>query len=277
MSKKLCAFVIGNDGLGDMISYSGAVNYIATMYKFVYVACRNDYYKQAQCIFHKDNIIVHPIDTIKEDKVNDYSFTEMMKLCTDIYDLYLLGNYDAEHVDNKTYTKIYKDGTTKKVIHDYPISYYEDLKMPIEIMTKYFSVKYPENILKDYDELLKNYPKYVVIHQIGSNASVNIVAHQKLDIDKILVIDVNNNLYQKGHKFYEIANKFINLPSVIYYAKLLENADALYLMDSCIHALALVVDISKSKECICYKRESRFDYGFDKFFYYNLIFQLPDH
>lgn len=271
MSKQKNAFLIGNSGLGDSIVLSGMVNYLATIYDKVYVACIIEFYDQLKLFYTNPRIIIYPINDLYPSHM--YEFSAMMWDFRYIYDLYYLGNYGAIKVDIYGYIKTLRDGSTKKIITNYPTSYYDDVSIPIEYMTKYFSVSYPQDVIDKYEDLLCHYSKYRVLHQQGSNASVDALKQQSINIDDMLTIDVNTNLYPKGHKFYDICEKFVNLKSVIYYAKLLENATELYLIDSCIHALALVVDISKAFPRICYQRESRFDYGIpNKFEYYRLVF-----
>lgn len=147
--------------------------------------------------------------------------------------------------------------------------------MTIDIMTKYFKVSYPAEIMQSYTELLDNHKKYVVVHKDGSTHSFDTVKYDNLDIDKTMTIYVNRNLYQEGHKFHDIASRFVNLKSVIYYAKLIENASALYLIDSCIHALALVVDCERAKPKICYQRITNMKYGLNKFDYFVLCGDVP--
>lgn len=264
---KETAMVIGNGGLGDMITCIGMVNYIATKYKHVIVACMKHVKEQASVFYTGKNIILYPINGY--DKTIMRIFDVMMRQ-HNVYDIYAYGHYGAHYVDYKGYTKQIYIGTElvkKPIIHDYPISYYEDVNMPIDYMTKYFKVDYPKEIISLYDELLPNYPNYIVIHHMSSNTGFDIVKFNSIDIEKNLVIDVNNNLYPNDHKYYDIAQKFINLSSAIYYAKLVENAGALYLMDSCIHAICLVADVSKANPKICYQREYRTKYGLDKFKY----------
>lgn len=265
------AFVIGNDGLGDMISYYGIVKYLSTLYKVVLVSCEKRNYENMKFLYEHDNIKLYVFN--KSIETNIYEFCKNMLYTTTIFDVYPIGNYGALNLNLNNYTKIMPDGTTKKIIYNYPISYYEDVNISFEHATKYFSITYPENILKNYEELFKDYKKYIVFHQRGSNVKpIDFVSYQKINIDEILTIDVTQNLYKKDHKFYNIAQKFVNLSSIIFYKKLLENASELYLIDSCLHALALLIDVSKANPKICYKRESRFEYGIKKFDYYNLIF-----
>lgn len=260
--------VIGNGGLGDMISCIGMVNYLATIYKMVFVACVECYYEHAKTFYTNDKIKVYSIN--KDNKTTMQQFDIMMRQLA-IYDIYSYGHYGAKVINYDNYNKIMPNGEMKKIIHDYPISYYEDVNLPIEYLKKYFHVSYPKEILDLYTELFTNFQNYIVIHQTASNCNFSILKYNKLNINEKLVIDVNKNLYTKGHKFYDIAEKFVNLPSVIYYTKLIENASGLYLLDSCIHAIALIVDINKASPRICYQREYRTKYGFDKFKYYLLV------
>jgi hypothetical protein len=243
------AFVVANSGLGDTIVLSGMVNFLATKYKIVYVACIAEFYEQIKLFYSNKNIIPYPVDVFY--KSNIHEFSKLIFYFRVIYDIYYVGNYGAVETDIVKYTKLLHDGTTKKIITNYPVSYYDDVDIPIEYMTKYFSVCYPEDVLEKYEELNNNYTKYRVIHQIGSNASVDVIKQSKLDIDDMLTIDINKNLYCANHAYYNICEKFVNLKSVIFYAKLLENASELYLIDSCIHALALIVDISKENHDLC--------------------------
>lgn len=273
MPKQKIAFIIGNTGLGDSIVLSGMVNYLASTYDIVYVACIIEFYEQLKLFYPNPKIIIYPINSLYPSHM--YDFSAIMWEFRYIYDLYYIGNYGAIKIDNSNYTKTLRDGTVKKIITNYPTSYYDDVGIPIECMTKYFSVSYPQEIIDNYEDLLCNYPKYRILHQIGSNASVDALTQRSIDINDMLTIDVNKNLYPKGHKFHEICEKFVNLKSVIYYARLLENASELYLIDSCIHALALVVDVNKASPRICFQRESRFEYGIpNKFKYCQLVFYM---
>jgi hypothetical protein len=42
-------------------------------------------------------------------------------------------------------------------------------------MTQYFNIEYPEEILELYDKLLSEYSNYTVLHQTGSNVTIDIV------------------------------------------------------------------------------------------------------
>lgn len=262
------ACIIGNGGLGDTLTYVGMVNYITTKYNYVIVACMAVYYDQIKYFFRNNKIKLYPINA--DDNTTMAQFDLMMR-SSPIYDIYAFGHYGSKIIDYNQYTKMRMDGTIVNIIYEYPISYYHDVDIPIKYMTEYYIVCYPNSILSIYSELFDKYPKYSIVHQQSSTKSFDIIAHNRININDELVIDVNTNLYEPGHKYYDIAQKFINLKSVIFYSKLVENASALYVLDSCIHAIALIVNIDKAHTKICYQREPRIRYGFNKFKYYLLI------
>lgn len=270
---KKYAYIVANDGLGDSIAIIGMVNFLATKYEKVYVTCLNKYYQQITKFYDNPKIIVEPYNRCSN--IDLYKYSRMLMQFQKIYDIYMIGNYGAVSVDMEKYIKQMPDGSVRRIITNYPTSYYSDVNIPIEYMTKYFHINYPKEILEIYDELLNNYPTYTVVHQNGSNSTIEIIKHNNLDIENTLTIDVNKNLYPKGHKFYDICQKFINLPVVLYYGKLLENATSIYVIDSSIHVLALIVNIEKATTRICYSRTPLFAYGIpNKFTYYNIIIDL---
>jgi hypothetical protein len=268
--KSNIAYIIGNAGLGDTITLIGMTNYLATLYEYVFLVTPDDKYENVKLFFDNPKIIVYQY---KSKETNMFAFDEMMRMYENIYDIYTLGHFGSIKIDKfDKYLKMLPNGEVKKIIKDYPKSYYEDVGIPISVMTEYFYVSYDEKLLMDYEELFHKYPNYRVVHQDGSNAKIDIIKMFDIDIEEMLTIDVNRNLYPIGHKYYEISQKFINLPKITNYAKLLENASELYLMDSCIHALALIVNIEKAYPRICLKRTFQLNYGIPNKFVYYMIY-----
>lgn len=263
---KSTAIVICNDGIGDKITIIGLVNFLGKKYKHVIIACQHKTRNALKHFYAGENIILYPI---KDTEF--YEFYHLMK-SVNMYDVFACGNYGANviHIDN--YTKLMSDGEQRKIISNYPCSYYEDCGIPISTMTEYFCVSYPKEIIAIYDTLFSLKEPFQVIHQESSQVNINIIEFCDINIDDMLTIDVNKNLYTKNHKYYNVANLFVNLPSVTYYTKLLETCKNIYIIDSCIHALCLVIDVTKVETKICYVREHRFKYAFNKFKYYQLIF-----
>lgn len=254
-NKKRIAYVIGNGGLGDMMACIGIVNYLATQYAYVFVASMHKQSQSAIYFYDKKNIIVYDIEILNTQMAE---FDRIMrKIRLSDYDVYAFGHYGCDYVDYKKFVKYTSDKQLKPILWEYPLSYYDDLGLPREYMKKYFTVSYSDDILAIYDDLLKHYQPYTVIQQDCSGGRFDIINYRNYDINKKLVIDVNKNLYQEGHKFYDIAQKFINLRVIPQYVKLIENASELYFVDSCVFTLSCVCDLSKPFPKVCYHREQR--------------------
>ena len=86
-----CAFLIGNAGLGDSIVLSGMVNYLATKYQKVYVACIIEFYEQIKLFYNNENIILYPVNKLYPS--NMFEFSNIMWDFRFVYDIYYLGNY----------------------------------------------------------------------------------------------------------------------------------------------------------------------------------------
>lgn len=82
------AFVIGNGGLGDALTYVGMVNYLSAKYEHVFVACMIVYYEQIKLFFDDKHIIVYPIN--KHDDTTMAQFDVMMRHDSP-YDVYAFG------------------------------------------------------------------------------------------------------------------------------------------------------------------------------------------
>jgi len=106
------AFVIGNDGLGDMISYYGIVKYLSTLYKVILVSCEKRNYENMKFLYEHDNIKLYVFN--KSIETNIYEFCKNMLYTTTIFDVYPIGNYGALSLNINNYTKIMPNGTTKK-------------------------------------------------------------------------------------------------------------------------------------------------------------------
>lgn len=248
------AFFLCNMGIGDMIVTAGIIEYLTTKYNSVTVVCRPEHERFLSC-FHEGNNKIKPFP-YKEEFKSSCGWTFPREL-TDIFntsmDIYAIGHYSQSGK-----------------IDIFPTSYYDDIKLPIKyIHNIHFTT--PNYIMNYYDEL-KSYGEYIVVHQIGSTCKLDLIDKYNINIEKTLTIDVNKNLYKIGHRFYNIANKFINLYNPLWYITLLENASELYLVDSCIHALAAYLsDTSKAKRKVCISRATLFTYAQTGFEYVNLI------
>jgi hypothetical protein len=105
--------------------------------------------------------------------------------------------------------------------------------------------------------------KYVVIHK---NCSLGIMFEldeivKNIDINQTLVINIDKNIYEKGHKYYEISEKCVLRP-ILYYVDLIENSCMNILSDSCLFCLALQLNIKTKNNY--YIGRGKYDYLFEE-------------
>lgn len=239
------AFFLCNMGIGDMIVTTGIIEFLTTIYDTVTVVCRGEYINYLYK-FHNNNnkIKVLVYDTKYSDTIK-WSFSKelLVKICKNM-DVYAIGHHSQ---------------TGKLLV--YPDSYYDHCYLPLSYMKDYVHINIPQSIMNIYDVLFKKYSKYIVVHQSGSTCDLDLINKYKININKILTIDVNKNLYDKTNEFHYISDKFINFENPLWYSLLLENAYEIYITDSCIHALSYLLDLSRVSKKICVIREYGFKYA----------------
>jgi hypothetical protein len=247
------AFFLCNMVIGDMIVTTGIVEHLTTIYNTVTVVCRAEH---AHFLYklHEGNAKIRHFIYKNEFKTNNlWTFPrELTDEINKTMDIYAVGHYS-------------ENGK----MSSFPSSYYDDCNIPIEYMKSKVNIKIPIQMQNIYNEL-KKYGKYVVLQQNGSTCSLDLINNFKININRCLTIDVNKNLYQKNHKFYEISNKFINLQNPFWYKPLLENAFEIYMIDSCLHALTFLIDISHVSKKICAYRSDIYDLNDNKIEYVEL-------
>lgn len=255
------AFILRNMGIGDMIVTTGLVEYVSKFYESVMVLCRSEFVQFLYRFHHHNNKIKHyTFDKNFADKSGvGWAFPkENVDILRKTHDIIAIGHYSAT-------------GN----ISVFPSSYYDDAGIPFEFMKTYVKivpyidgmnedtvngVVIPKEIMDIYKELFFTHEKYIVVHQEGSTCNMNLIQKCMIDINDMLVIDVNKNVYPNDHKWHNIAEKFVNFDNPMWYKLLLENAYGLCLVDSCIHALSYLCDISKVKQKVCYSRAEAFPY-----------------
>jgi hypothetical protein len=239
------AFVLSHLGLGDNILLIGAVRYLATLYKKVYVVCK-EHNKENMEIFYRDNtnIIIYPV---KHDKdispklgcpIKQFEKVVANKI------VYLSG----AHLLNK-----------RPISYDlFPLNFYMDMNISPSYLWDYFSI-YTSPKSQELFSLIGTENKYIFIHNSCSTGLVFNIEdmEQKLNFNKneILVINPSKNMYPKDHKFYNLADKFLNhkLP---YYVTLIINASKIVITDSSFFCLCINLPI-KTYDCYVVSRDNR--------------------
>lgn len=216
------AIFLGHLGLGDNILCNGLVRTIAMTYDEVFVICKCINAKNLE-IMYSDNYKIK-ILSVNDDTEASWVF----KNTTIEYDRFASGCH------------------ANKNIYDFPYSFYDDLKIDRSNFWNMFYI--PQiDFSKELFNTVKDIP-YIFIHNKYSSGYVNIECITKfLDSPDTLYINPCINMYNKDHKYYQIANNLLDKP-LAYYTDIIINALKIFMVDSSFFCMAINLDI-KTSEC----------------------------
>jgi hypothetical protein len=219
--KKRKALVWSHMGMGDVISTIGMTRYLSFKYDEVEIMCKPHYLDNAKMIYsdNKNIIPVTKFTTIDGDKY-----------------------FSGLHKPDGHYP-----------FNDAPFSFYDDVNIKRQYLYEYFH-------LPDFEESQKLYNnvkdmKYVFVHDEISDNRKLFDIEKYFDKNDILILRVNQNVYEKAHKFYNIAEKFVNKP-ILFYKHTIENAQHVYVTDSSFLCLCMHLSM-KCNICYYYNRYPR--------------------
>jgi len=236
---KTRAAFIGHMGMGDFFNLNGAIRYISILYDEVILFCPFQYADNIKQLFSD----LTNIKYLEVDKNNLYTRVTIESL---------------EKASEVKIDSLYKSGyqlNTNADVSRIPLSFYDEMNIDREVMkvfskiTKTATSLNLKNILKDMNI------DYSVYHLVGS-ANSNSFQFEKIS-SKIkndpdhLIIDVRENRYQKDHKYYEVANLFINLP-ILDYCDIIMTAKELHFVNSSFYCLAARICDDKDQVKVCY-------------------------
>ena len=235
-------FVLTHFGLGDHITAIGAVRYLSTYYDETIVCCRKTSEENLK-LFYLDDDSIKTYGVDSEQFVSPkFRYMNSFNSIEKTHDVYTCGiHLETNNRDDKI-----------------PFNFYNEMKIDKSAFRKYFYVPHIEESKELYKEI-SSY-KYIFVHDSSSTGKVFSLNKLNLNIDSdMLLINCGKNMYEKGHKFYDIAEKFVNKP-LLYYVDSIENASIIVLSDSCIFCLAIQLNI-KTDECYYFSRD-KFDYNY---------------
>ena len=254
------AFLLTHLGLGDMVNCIGLIRYLSTLYDELLVVCKKVYFENIKMLFENDKTIKFYLCNDFQEISPRYNMKNF-KNTVDGYDVYLSGPM------NKSYDVVSKNigSINIKSNNNLPFCFYEDCGLGPEIYREYSFIPRIYESIKLYNEVKNICKEYIVIHKncsLGNMFELDEII-KKIDINETLVINIDKNIYEKGHKYYEIAEKFVLKP-ILNYVDLIENSLMNLLSDSCMFCLALQLNIKTSHNY--YVGRNRYDQIFDKQF-----------
>lgn len=228
------AFLLTHLGLGDHYFCIPIVRYLRTIYEKVFVVCKQQNHKNLTLIFQDDsNIKFIPVINDSHVSVKMGAKQEDFDNITKGMDIFLAGG---------CHTNLHSD------YNNFPLYFYDHLGIDRKVFWTHFKINVPEESKQLYQNLIGK--RYVLIHNNASNGKIfnsNFVKNKYKNDDDIIFINFNENEYEPSHKYYEIAQNFINKPLIHYYDTII-NAQAIYLTDSSFFCLSSHLPIL-TKDC----------------------------
>jgi GNAT superfamily N-acetyltransferase len=217
------AFFLGHLGLGDNISCSPIVRYLSTIYDEVTVVCKEHNYANIIDLYSDD-------DTIKIYNVtDDYEISPLfwqgrnaLSKLNGEYTIILSGHHNIHNPEID--------------VSVLPLCFYDQLGIDRSVITDYCF--FPETDTLSLPEI-----PFVLLHShtsYGPLFSVEDVEKKlKINRDEILIVDVNSNIYENGHKFFDQAQAFVGL-KIFRYVSALKKCKILVLSDSSLFCIAIM-------------------------------------
>lgn len=237
---KRIALFLGHNGLGDHIGLIGAVRYLSLQYDEFHIVCTPNNINTVTQIYSDNPSIKIIVPDIYHKGLR--------------YTVYPTDTTQGECMDIPPgmYTTIYRSGFFKMphtIMDDLPSCFYHDLGIDPSIRHSYFHLPNSSGSIWLYS-LLKN-KKYIFIQTMSSDAITSIISW---DINNILTIDPNINQYTPDHKWYNLANKFINQPFMDY-IDTIKHASEIHTIDSSFYCLSCYIKTDATVK-VCYYRNN---------------------
>jgi hypothetical protein len=226
------AFIYTHLGLGDMFWMNGAVRYLSTCYDELIVVCKEKYRENVKLMYSDDPTI--QFFFLPGDQLLPPFPAAKWYNTADNMTMYACG-YHIPHPR----------------IYEFPFCFYDDMNLPREYQKKYFHIPTlpaSEELFKTISEKELN---YILIHQQSQYKKLPIWEKLYSEQPEILLLDLNENHYPVGHKFYELAQRVLNIP-LLYYKTLMEHAKEIHMLESSIYCMASHLDLSKVSKKLCY-------------------------
>jgi hypothetical protein len=235
-----------------MITANGMVRYLSTSYDEVTVVCKRKYAENIKLIYGDDPSI--KLLEVTDDKEispvsGGPSVISKFQTLTEGSTVFFTG----EHRLN-----------VRTVPYDFayiPFSFYLDAGLVPTIFWDYFHCA--TNIESESLYTTVKGQDYIIVHSSTSRGPAFTVKQIQerfgYNPDTTLYLDLNTNVYQPGHKFYEQAQKFVNKP-LVFYKDTIIHASAVLVADSSIFCFAMQLPIETS-ECYIMSRDGR-DYSY---------------
>jgi hypothetical protein len=256
------AYILSHNGLGDNVTMISAVRFLSNFYDTIYFLCRDTLSAQILYLYKlHPNIVIVPFES-----ENHKEFSA----CKDI----LSNKYDTSDI---FVCGIHKNYLPTKITHPLLLNYnkqnnymlpdrfsfinmfYTDIGLDISIFVNYFNINIDNEIIELYDAI-SNY-NIVFIHSTSSNVDLDMthVINKYIHDEESIIICPNKNVYDIANNKYNIANKYVFLPTIFHYIEIIKKSSAIYVTDSCISCMVIPLmfnNLLNTKDITIYNRDT---------------------
>ena len=245
--------LLGHNGLGDYITYNGAINYLLTIYEHVYFICRDITIKNLEIIYSNPRLFLVPFK-------NDNEKDGLRRLILPRYrqrnmDILILGCW-KDCFSSKIQNNILKN---RQKNLDYDTKYihikqfYDDMNLDLSIYYNFFNIDSSKKSLELYEKIkLFN---IIFLHSTADyKKKINLTTYidRFVNDENNIIISADYNIYNNEHDKYELAQEYVN-QLVPYYIDILKNAQYIYIVDSCFSCIVLPLSYRNELNAIEYK------------------------
>jgi hypothetical protein len=240
------AYFVSHMGLGDNITNISAVLYLLKYYNTIYFLCKDHNKENAKSFFANKNVVIVPFNSKDEYSECKNIISNLNK---DEYDWFVSGychtKYLQSHITHpELINYVKKNNITVEFDHIY--DFYNDIGLDLSIYIDYFEIDSTETSLQYYHDI-QNY-NIIFLHTKGSNRYVDL--RDKIDMrEEYMIICANENMYEKDHVNYTIANNYINL-KIVDYIDIIKNANMIHVIDSCFSCIVYPLEVSNRLKSI---------------------------
>jgi hypothetical protein len=263
VNKYPSAYIYSHNGLGDNVAMNGAVHFLTDYYDKIFFLCKDTYIRQIEYLYKDyDNITV-----VGFPANNEYDYCKnFLKSKYKLSDIFICGNH-KNYIESKiTHPEIIKFRKDYNGNYDEYPSYsryngnhnnniklilpefywfiemfYFDIGIPISIFFNNFKLSYNDEAMNLYNNISQY--KIFFLHT-STSINYNFIDlsyyfDKYLNNDDYIFICVNKNYYDIFDTKYNIANQYLNLPTIFHYTEIMKNAYSIHISDSSISCLLL--------------------------------------
>ena len=244
------AYILSHNGLGDNITMIGSINFLLLHYTTIYLLCKDKYESNVKLLINKPNVITIPFNHRSENSSCKNIIDNVYS--NDYTDIFICGqhkNYLKSKITNPSILN-YNKNNKFSIKWQHIIMFYEDMNLDLSIYYDYFDINSTEKSIALYEKIKDI--NIIFCHTQSSTGTIRLPENIKTYINdnKYIIICANENVYDKNHAYFGVANNFVNIP-VQNYIDVIKHACEIFVIDSCfsciVHPLSVLNKLNTEK------------------------------